>query len=413
MEDNKPIRHLTPELLDGYVNGSLSPEMLIKVEQFLDENPFEAEAIEGYKQFSEDPAAEIAAVGHQLNDRLRPTKTRGFSYYWPLAAAIALLAVSGVIFFLLPDKTEPNAIVINQEPKTAVDYQAPESINDDSEDESRKIELKEESREQSDQLTLEKNETPGEGHVTTKASKASAPVQEFDQKEPYDTGNDALPQPLSEEATYPAVGQKVVVGKVRNQDQQPLAGALVAVKEKESTTLTDSNGFYQLQLPEESIALVSSYQGYDRQEVPITESAQIDIVLQEENSDEPVPTIANNRDQRSKKSARPQASRSSREITDLFPQASVPPGMTDYFFEHIEIPHEARQLGVQGLVRVSFTVNPNGSLTDFNVLEKLGYGCDEAAVAAIQSGPSWKPVKINGSPVASRAIIDVPFIITK
>lgn len=39
---------------------------------------------------------------------------------------------------------------------------------------------------------------------------------------------------------------------------------------------------------------------------------------------------------------------------------------------------------------MSFIVEPDGYLTDINVLVGLGYGCDEEAIRAISAMPLWK-----------------------
>ena len=57
----------------------------------------------------------------------------------------------------------------------------------------------------------------------------------------------------------------------------------------------------------------------------------------------------------------------------------------------MEYPEEARRMGVEGRVVVSYTVNEEGDVIEAAVLWGLGYGCDEEALRIIQ-GAEFKPV---------------------
>lgn len=54
-------------------------------------------------------------------------------------------------------------------------------------------------------------------------------------------------------------------------------------------------------------------------------------------------------------------------------------------------PDEALRKKVEGKVTVRFNVQPDGALTDFQVLKGIGSGCDEELIRLIKDGPAWKP----------------------
>ncbi len=79
------------------------------------------------------------------------------------------------------------------------------------------------------------------------------------------------------------------------------------------------------------------------------------------------------------------------------------PGGKKAMFEFIDknliYPQTAIDSGIEGVVKVRFTVTKSGILTDFMVVitkEKLGYGLEEAAIDVVKKMPSWKPGSING-----------------
>ena len=68
--------------------------------------------------------------------------------------------------------------------------------------------------------------------------------------------------------------------------------------------------------------------------------------------------------------------------------------------EHLEYPAAARAAGVAGRVYVRFVVGADGKIADAKVLQGIGHGCDEAALAAVRQLPEFRPGRQNGCPVA-------------
>ena len=68
--------------------------------------------------------------------------------------------------------------------------------------------------------------------------------------------------------------------------------------------------------------------------------------------------------------------------------------------QHLEYPVAARAAGVAGRVYVRFVVGADGRVRDAQVLQGLGHGCDEAALAAVRQLPEFRPGRQNGCPVA-------------
>ena len=89
-----------------------------------------------------------------------------------------------------------------------------------------------------------------------------------------------------------------------------------------------------------------------------------------------------------------------------------PGGMTklaEYLAKNIKYPQMARESGIQGRVFVQFVVEPDGSVSNVNVMRSLGGGCDEEAMRVVKSMPKWKPGKQRGKPVRVSYILPVNF----
>jgi len=77
--------------------------------------------------------------------------------------------------------------------------------------------------------------------------------------------------------------------------------------------------------------------------------------------------------------------------------------------ENIKYPEEAKELGVQGKVFVTFVVEVDGSITDVRVLRGIGAGCDEEAIRVVKSMPKWQPGKQRGQAVRVQFNLPIKF----
>ena len=85
--------------------------------------------------------------------------------------------------------------------------------------------------------------------------------------------------------------------------------------------------------------------------------------------------------------------RGSLNILDNLPSTATPVGGIDafekYIQEHQKIPAPAKSAGLKGLVILSFTINPDSSIQQVQVLKGLSPDCDREAIRLLKSGPKW------------------------
>lgn len=73
-----------------------------------------------------------------------------------------------------------------------------------------------------------------------------------------------------------------------------------------------------------------------------------------------------------------------------------------------EYPGFARKLGKEGKVVLRLFIDERGRLVDVEIVERAGYGFDEAAVDAVRAS-IFRPALLNGLPVACKAVLPVKF----
>jgi TonB family protein len=84
----------------------------------------------------------------------------------------------------------------------------------------------------------------------------------------------------------------------------------------------------------------------------------------------------------------------------------------EYINRNVKYPETAINSNIEGMVRIGFTIERNGSLTHFKILNGIGYGCDEAVADVIKNSPMWRPAIQLGRPIVSEASVSVEFKLT-
>lgn len=95
---------------------------------------------------------------------------------------------------------------------------------------------------------------------------------------------------------------------------------------------------------------------------------------------------------------------------------SFPGGLSaqvEFVAENLQYPLEAYRDSIQGIVVVSFIVEPDGSLSDISVNKGLSLGCDLEAMRLISSMPKWVPAKKNKKKVRTSWYLPISFHLSK
>ncbi len=79
--------------------------------------------------------------------------------------------------------------------------------------------------------------------------------------------------------------------------------------------------------------------------------------------------------------------------------------------DNIEYPRIAAEIGVSGVVYLTFVVEKDGSITDIKIVRGIGGGCDEEAVRVVKMMPRWTPGKQRGKPVRVQFQLPVRFVL--
>lgn len=106
-------------------------------------------------------------------------------------------------------------------------------------------------------------------------------------------------------------------------------------------------------------------------------------------------------------------------LNKLYPHADHIPifakgnrGFWDFLYKNVRYPVSARRDGISGKVLVGFTVEEDGSLTNFKIIKGVREDLDEAAIKALSKSPKWIPATYKGVPVKVESQVPINFALS-
>ena len=96
-------------------------------------------------------------------------------------------------------------------------------------------------------------------------------------------------------------------------------------------------------------------------------------------------------------------------LVHQFPDSQAEPiGGLRAIQRRVRYPHEAKMAGVEGQILVRFVVNEEGRTQSIEVFRGIGFGCDLAAIRAIERS-KFRPATKDGQKVASQLALPIGF----
>lgn len=409
--------------IERYLRGELSPAEMHALEKDALNDPFLAEALEGIEHVGRDSFLfDLHQLTKSVHHRTRIRKNKTINMWgWTvgIAASVILIAVSGFLVISLiksqksPDlamKTEspapeiqsnsdtiasvlqrdpaavrvekkpsPKGIIQQPIPVTAQGSEAVKEVEDPTVEKDKILAAEQSlSKKESEKISATDNpEAPRLRQEIASAEKETAGKSER-QASGAALGNRAS------EINQTTSGNKLLTGKITSSgDGTPLQGVNVQIKGTNIGTVTDAMGNYELLLPRENLKLVFTFIGFKSTEVHVVNQRQVNVQLPGDAS------------QRSEVIVTGIGETGITLTNGVTIRLAEPAGGKDflknYLLKEVKYPEEALENKTEGNVTIAFTVEPDGQLTDFQVIQGIGSGCEDELIRVIKQGPAWKP----------------------
>ena len=357
MGDPSPYQY-TYKDIESYHSGAMPPDEMHKMEMAALDDPFLADALEGYINTS-TAKADLEKLNEQLNER---TKRRA-KVLWirkksnALKVAVVLLFVIAGSWLLVVSKQ-------NSSNELALDNKT-NSI---------------------------RNNVSKTGQDSTQVNKKNDSIIEY-KNEPTIASSEPkkkLKQPIKNQSSEKDVA--VVTPKINSESSQPSLNT--PIKDNASTVQiapesrigaakafkAESNQY------KDTSAKVDGYASKATKQLSDT-IKNVDVVLKPQavpNLSEVVVTKAR---------ANRKASRSPFVIADTLEPEEGWDEYNDYIANNLKSPEEAKVKSLTGEVELSFDVNRNGHPINIKVEKSLCDPCDTEAIRLLKEGPKWKKKK--------------------
>jgi TonB family protein len=183
-------------------------------------------------------------------------------------------------------------------------------------------------------------------------------------------------------------------------DNAPLPGVSVNIKGTSIGAVTDLKGNYTVPVEGPNQQLVFSFIGLQQQEVDASGKNKIDVKMKDD------PT------QLSEVVVTGYGATKAEDREPVIISAEPVGGRKayrNYLESNLQYPEEALKNKIKGKAGIQFTVSSDGSLKDFQVIKKLGYGCEEEIIRLVKEGPKWIPSTEDNKPTEATVRVRLRF----
>lgn len=392
-----------------YLNGELDARAMHEMEKRALDDPFLADALEGFGQTAGDQQRNLDELNDRMQQRIAPKERRIIPWMNISIAASVLLALGASIWFFNSKPALDKTIRIAQDIKP--ERAAPDTLTTPAPvgavtpaEDTNQVKLKQ----AAPKTSSGKNARAATQEFAAVAANKAAPVLSEPEsnsapevEEIYKPHKDSIAanevavmdmkkqsQSLKEVRHPDAVNalvqsrvdgvsvtsSKTVTGTVIGSDGLPITGATVKVMGRNFGVITDAKGKFTLSDVSGDQVLAVNFIGYKAKNIKINNKDSLNINLEPANSSlsEVVVTgygAAKKDDGAASAEAHPQEGW---------------PALNDYLKKNAQLPD-----GSTGKVRLSFMVAADGSLSQFKIIKSLSDAADKKAIDLITNGPVW------------------------
>ncbi|ACU58428.1 TonB family protein [Chitinophaga pinensis] len=419
-----------PELIRKYLAGELDNKAMHALEKQALDDPFLADALDGFAERKPDQRMHLADLSKRLEVRVKGKEERkiipmiNLDRRWLAAAGILLLVMGGLFWMWRSGFRGAQSIAYksadvadsaitdtlqyyNQEEPMAWGNKAEKlrgiSIAPDTGSHIFPGNMAAESKGIAGILRRE-SDTVALAMAPAPSPVAAAPTfmaEKADRADTIDTKivdvaianpKEIMPEKEKESdaryrnlyAAKPIVANRFIRGQV-NDGKTGLAGVAVRLEGTTQGVVTGADGFFSLNVPDtaKNVNLVTSYIGFKQQRLSVSpRENHLDITLKEDNSSLSDVVVTGYDKKFSKKPGNIYQPPMPAEGYDSY---------NEYLSKNTRYPASAAADNVKGRVKVSFRVQPDGSLEDFKIVRRLQPDCDAEALRLIKEGPGWTP----------------------
>jgi TonB family protein len=373
--------------IERYYSGKMSPEEKHALEKAALDDPFLADALEGYA-FTSTPFTDLVKIQSRLDEKLNNNKVVPvFQKYKWLSVAAILLVIAGAGWFAydLSTAKRGSAVAVQNEKKTEKnsEFLRPEQqISTDSVANtttsvySDATEQQQDGKNQKDKVVVNKNaitQKTGEGLVSNATAKKN-----FDnnKEESYSNSGRRLLTQNEAETNNPRVSTVQPRDMARNNAISPdtrsnnIANNNIGREQGYYKDISSNNAPVKLRGVNQNDTINIVLHPLPKDSLQSMQEVVIGYGIQKK-SIEKYPKVT----------------------IDTLEPAEGFVKFDDYVINNLKMPEELKTKTISGEVQLSFDVDKEGQPINITVVKSLCEKCDEEAIRLLKEGPKWKKKK--------------------
>lgn len=365
------------KLLD-YIRGLRKGKEAHRLEKKSMQDPFLADAMEGYNQVEGNHEQRIEKLRMQVSAHSAKKKNT-YAITWSIAACLVIgFGISSYFLFLKKSMTDEVFIAEESVPAKLPETTTPATPTNPATP-AAPVTPRADKKEMSASAVIEP--------MMEEALEQTAELQEV--AATMDTSESASDKKMRMAKVVTPPNSNIIQGKVTDEKGEPIIGASVAYKGTNIGTITNMNGEFSLVKKEGKKQLTAQFIGYDPVEIPVDTSQTMLIAMNENKQTLNEVVVVGYGTNKNKKSttvvtAKEQADK------DTTPQPVIGKRKYQkYLKENLVRPTDEKCAQVKGKVVLTFLVNKEGRPFYIKVKESLCESSDKEAIRLIQEGPDW------------------------
>lgn len=366
------------KLLD-YIRGLRKGKEAHRLEKESMQDPFLADAMDGYSQVEESHEQQIEQLRAQVAARSTKRKNT-YAITWSIAASLVIgIGIGSYFLFLKNDMNEDVFIaketayseeMVVKTPKEKEEIAALPAVK-----------AKQDSTHES-ALAVNRQAAPlAAAPIMEEAIEATANEQTaIMADENVGLADTSQPVPSKHKmrmAQASSPKDNKIKGRVTDENGEPIVGASISYKGTTVGTITDLNGEFSITKKEGNDKLTAQYIGYNTVEMPVDTSKTMLIAMNADNQKlDEVVVVGYGKKKKIANARTPEPVMGMRKYRK-------------YLKENLIRPTDKSCADVKGKVVLAFRVDAKGRPYQIEVKESLCESCDKEAIRLVQEGADW------------------------
>lgn len=418
-DNNKHIKPYTAEDIQRYLNREMTMSERNDMEKAALEDPFLAEAIEGYMQYSSpDLSSDIENLRKRLQERndTKVIPVRNRKIWWSAAAAILIVLGTGITWYWLTptknniaqQKEKEQKIAPLKETQDTAEIHATATDSTDIALQKNKAPASEPEKKAPVPLpaTSPKTKRPPAPQATTKKDVPENPsldiaaanreattktyrIEQEESQRDKSIAAQSREKPVRLTTQNNASGffnTNILTGKITDSNNNPLPFVNIRIGNTASDTYSDARGNFKLISGDTLLTVHVKSAGFEPRQVVLHAGTPSNNIILLPKGNALAEVVVTGYGTAKKKTV------TADENTDATPEAEPADGWGNYdiyLVNNTRLPGTAPTAS-RGFVDLSFTVDKYGRLSNFKIIHSTCLQCNKEAIRVIKEGPQWK-----------------------